>query len=278
MWLRAFTLAFLFAAPPAFAQLMDDVTVPNEWLQNWRRTEGDQIAFCIAHGSETAAFEEAVSEHLAEALLLKPVFVESQSGFSIDGQGYLDAVLLSLTNDCDVMMGMALVTSGGYPDWLTVTRPYAGIPFLVATTREASYESLADVPPGRTIGTQIVSAGDTMLYAYVSQLPASEQWRRLPYGDNQRLVERLRDGTLDAIIIYEPALLAITGGDPDASGLHVIAADPLRDLEVPIGAVLLSRNTFLRGQLDSAITALVADGTIARLMEENGLGGTPGGP
>ena len=33
-------------------------------------------------------------------------------------------------------------------------------------------------------------------------------------------------------------------------------------------------NTFL----DSAIASLVADGTIAQLMEENGLGGTPGGP
>ncbi|MCC6984217.1 MAG: transporter substrate-binding domain-containing protein [Bauldia sp.] len=278
MWLRTLALGFLFAAPPAMAQLMDDVTVPNEWLQNWRRTEGDQIAFCVAHGSDTAAFEQAVGEELAAALLLKPVFVESQSGFSIDGMGYLDAVLLSLTNECDVMLGMALVTGGGYPDWLTVTRPYAGVPFLVTTTQNAAYRSLGDVPPGRTIGTQIVSAGDTMLYAYVSQLPPSEQWRRLPYGDSGRLVERLRDGTLDAIIIYEPALMTVTEGDPAAAGLQVIAAEPLRDLEVPIGAVLLSRNIFLRTQLDSAIASLVADGTIARLMAEHGLGGTPGGP
>jgi hypothetical protein len=42
--------------------------------------------------------------------------------------------------------------------------------------------------------------------------------------------------------------------------------------------VLLGRNTFLRDQLDGAIASLVGDGTIARLMAEHGLGGTPGGP
>jgi polar amino acid transport system substrate-binding protein len=278
MWLRTLAFGFVLGASPALAQLMDDVTVPNEWLQNWRRTEGDQIVFCIAHGSETAAFEEAVGEELATALLLEPVFVEAQSGFSIDGQGYLDAVLLSLTNDCDAMLGMAMVSSGGYPDWLTVTRPYAGIPYLAVTTEGATYRALADVPAGRTIGTQIVSAGDTLLYAYVSQLPPTEQWRRLPYGDNALLVERLRDGTLDAIVIYEPELDALTEGPPEASGLRVIASNPLRDMEVSIGAVLLGRNTFLRDQLDGAIASLVGDGTIARLMAEHGLGGTPGGP
>ncbi|UXN73906.1 hypothetical protein N8D56_00430 [Devosia sp. A8/3-2] len=63
---------------------------------------------------------------------------------------------------------------------------------------------------------------------------------------------------------------------PDAAALRVIANDPIPGAEVHVGALVSSRNSFLRSRVDRAIDALVADGTIAGFLEQHGYTGHAG--
>jgi polar amino acid transport system substrate-binding protein len=68
----------------------------------------------------------------------------------------------------------------------------------------------------------------------------------------------------------------ITDNEPKADGLLTIPLDPLPAINVSVGDLVSSRDSYLRTQLDNAIGSLIADGTIAKLMQEHGYSGTPG--
>ncbi|HVH04137.1 MAG TPA: hypothetical protein VM891_14555, partial [Amaricoccus sp.] len=63
----------------------------------------------------------------------------------------------------------------------------------------------------------------------------------------------------------------------DADDVRAVPLDPVAAPATPVGMVLLSHNLFLRGQLDLAITALIEDGVVDRILDETGLApaGTP---
>ena len=54
-----------------------------------------------------------------------------------------------------------------------------------------------------------------------------------------------------------------------------LAPKPLPDSSQDVGAVMLTRETFLRTNLDQAITALTADGTIEGILQGFGFPATP---
>ena len=73
-----------------------------------------------------------------------------------------------------------------------------------------------------------------------------------------------------------PGLSALFKERPEAAALRVIANDPLPPASVRVGALVSSRNAFLRSQVDQAIDALAADGTIDALMEKHRYQGNAG--
>lgn len=251
--------------------------VPSEFLDPRRRMQGDNIVFCIDSSSVTAGFDRAAAAEIASALLLEATFFEvDYSDVGIEGaEGFFYLLFIDLTNNCDAFMGLNLAVSG-YPDWLTVSRPYAKVPYVLAVMNE-SYDSLTDIPRDNAIGSQLASTGDVQFITYLQTLSADNRWRRLPYADSELMIQRLLDGTLAGALIWAPVLSRIAdGGNPAASGIHIISAEPLKNLDVDLGIVLLSQNAFLRTQLDEAIVALTEDGVIERLLEEHNILGHSG--
>lgn len=265
-------LLALAGAGSAFAQAGG---LPQELQNNTTRLQGDQITFCLDEQSVGAPFDHRVGEAIASALLLNAKFTRAPSGFGLDAQGYLDELQIVMANECDVLLGVSLQPNFPYPEWASPTRAYAQVPFVLAVT-DPSYNSLADIPKTRKLGTALGSIGEYAFITYNQQLPEAERWKRLPYADPKLMVTRLKDGTLGGIILWGPSLSRAVGGNPADAGLRVIDTSPVAQSFVLVGALVSSRDTFLRSQVDSAISSLIADGTMQSLLDEFGYQGKPG--
>ncbi|HEY3642365.1 MAG TPA: hypothetical protein VGL31_14825, partial [Xanthobacteraceae bacterium] len=72
---------------------------------------------------------------------------------------------------------------------------------------------------------------------------------------------------LAAALVWGPSFWGLQKADPAFARLRIIAPKPLPASSVDVGAVMLARETFLRANLDQAIAALTADGTIAAILK-----------
>jgi polar amino acid transport system substrate-binding protein len=263
------------AALAVLAPALPAQEVPPILLDRTRPAQGDAIRVCIDHTSAGAPFDQAVAQAIGDALFLEIKWDEAPYGFPISGGGYLAELQIAMANRCDMLMGIAVQANSPFPDWVSVTRAYASVPFVLAVL-DPAYRTLADIPKSLRLGTALASKGEREFLTHQIQQPRDNRWRRLPYADAGLMLTRLKDATLAGILLYQPALKRALDADPTPS-LRIIPLDPVPQAIVRVGAVVSNRDAFLRAQVDQAIDALVADGTIARLMEETGVLGTPGG-
>lgn len=255
--------------------LAQEPQVPAELLKPRRRLQGNQITFCVNSSATLLKFDRAVGEAIASALLMKPKFIERDySGFGLLDDGDLFTNLfIDLTNSCDAFIGLNLA-AGVYPDWLTFSRPYARVPYVLAVKNPA-YKRLEDIPRGKAIGSGLGTAIDAEFGAYLRNLPGSEAWQRIPYGDFALMLTRLKDGTLEGALLWAPVLNRLTQGDPAAQGLYVASTLPIKTVESELGIALRARDVFLRTMLDNAIVAILKDGTAERMLTANHIMGRP---
>ena len=271
--LRIFALSLaLLLSGQAFAQTS---SVPGELLKNTRRQNGDQINVCFDTSSVISAFDHEIAQAIGDALFLKVNPIEGFGGFPVNGDGFMDELMLAMNNTCDIFMGVSVQTNSPFPEWASVTRPYATIPFVLAV-EDASWNSWADIPRDRKIGTALQSVGELVYITWSLQQPEAERWKRLPYADNKLMAKRVLDGTLGGMLLWQPALRKLQSEQPETAALRVIELAPVPATAIKVGAVVSSRDTFLRTQVDQAIDALVADGTIAALLEKYGYTGEAG--
>ena len=279
---RLFQLANLRTARAALLALLGALAIgpvlaqelPESLENNTTRLQGDQITFCLDSTSVGAPFDHAVAEAIAGALLVKAAFVDAPTGFPIDGGGYLAELKIVMANKCDVLLGISLQPNFPYPDWATPTRAYADIPYVLAV-KDPSYNSLADIPRNKRIGTELASIGEYAFITYSQQQPQDQRWVRLPYADSKLMLKRLLDGTLGGMILWNPVLNQVTGGNPQSMGVRAISTAPVPPSSVLVAGLVSSRDAFLRSQLDEAISSLIGDGTIQSLLDANKMGGKP---
>ena len=248
--------------------------VPQELLNQGTPLEGDQITFCLDRTSAGAPLDQKVGQAIADALLVKAAFIDAPSGFPIDATGYLAELQILMSNKCDVLLGIALQPDFPYPDWATPTRPYADIPFVLAVT-DPAFKSLADIPRDKPLGTALGGLGEYNFIVYNQQQPEAQRWRRFPYADPTLMIKRVKDGTIAAGLLYQPALLKATDGDPAAQGIRTIPTDPVPQAIDQVAALVSSRDSFLRTQIDEAIGSLIGDGTMQKLLDSVKFEGRP---
>jgi len=263
----------MLIAGQAVAQVED---IPPELLNNTRRLQGEEITVCFDSSGQSRLFDRDVAQAIGDALFLKVNFEEGFGQYPIDGGGFMGAMLLALTNTCDMFMGISVQSNTQFPDWASVSRPYATIPFVVAATNP-DWQKLGDIPKDRKLGTALQSLGEMVFITWQQQQPEAQRWVRLPYADPSLMARRVEDGTLGAMLLWQPTLAGLQRNAPEAiANMHIIASDPVPQASVRIGALLSSRDSFLKNQVDQAIDALVADGTIAALLEKHGYVGNAG--
>ena len=267
----AFSLALLLSGQ-AVAQTAG---VPGELLENNRRQNGDQINVCFDTSSVITDFDHDVAQAIGDALFLQINVSEGFGGFPVNGDGFMDELQLAMSNTCDVFMGASVQTNSPFPEWAAVTRPYATIPFVLAV-QDTAWNSWADIPHDRKIGTAMQSLGELAYITWSLQQPEAERWKRLPYVDISLMAKRVQDGSLGGMLLWQPALRKLQNEQPDAAAFRVIDLAPVPETTIKVGAVVSSRDAFLRNQVDQTIDALVADGTIQALMDKHGYTGHQG--
>lgn len=267
-------LTLLLGAPSLHAQ---EPIIPVELRRpNSVRLDGSNLTFCVTTGSAIEGFERDVATAIAGSLLLEPVFVEVTSDFPMYEETDLMTTVYQLLNErCEAYVGFNVVPDT-YPTWLALTRPYATVPYTFVVVDER-YTALADVPKDRPIGTPIVSVAESAYIAYASVTPATERWQRFPYADEELMLRRLLDGTIEGAFFWEPSLSrALEAVGPEGARVRRVATDPVRVPAAMMGVAVLANQDFLLDTLDRSIASLVADGTVAALLERHGIVGEAG--
>jgi polar amino acid transport system substrate-binding protein len=170
--------------------------------------------------------------------------------------------------DCSIYFGFKLLP-GVYPDWLTVSRPYYEVGYVLVV-QNPDWQSLGDIPKGEAIGPTIGTAADFRLIQYINSLPTEQRWRRFPEASDETALNAVVSGTVSAALVWGPSWNALAKANPEFAALRTISLDPLPASSIPVGSVLLSTETFLRSRVDQAIQSLIVDGTITAILADHG--------
>lgn len=266
--------AFAVSVPPTMAQFRDfREEIPQHLLRPSRTIAGDRVAFCVNVTSMMADFDRAVAAELAGALLLDHEIVEVRPltpsppyDFRlplIEGEIYL-----FLAHECDAFMGFT--QAADYSDWLRATPPYLATHTALAV-REGEFTSASQFGPGQRVGARLLSIADGYLSTYLRAQPDAARWERVVYPNNAFLIERLLDESVDAILVWEPALHRYLADHPEAENVTVLTELPFTIAPTEFVISMRSENDFLQLNLAQAIAELQAEGTIDRLAAEHGL-------
>jgi polar amino acid transport system substrate-binding protein len=252
---------------PAFAQ--DTPYVPEEWKYGRRQT-GSTLQYCIDIRDPDLPVARKIGQAIAAALLLeaKP----HELGQNSVGED-LDNLYRTFLETCDIYLGFKLIPDA-YPQWLAVTRPYYRTSYVMVTAN-AQWNALADMPLTQAIGATIGTSADIRLIQYLQSLPAERQWSRFPMGSDELALRALLSGSIGAALVWGPSFWAMRQSDPALAKLRIIPSRPVPDSNVDVGATLLARESFLRSNVDQAIAALTADGTIQGILDSEKFPATP---
>jgi len=262
MPLQPFRLALLLVA--CSAPVLAQPQVQRDFYQGDIRQQGEAIRFCVWPQSPLVEFDRAVAAELAAIQLLEPQVFEVPVAHVGTQDLFEQQLFIDLMDNCDAAMGTSLDWKP-LPQWLTITRPYVEIP-QVLVARAPGVDSLSDLPTGARLGSVLFTQADMGLVTALQQWPAAQRPVRIPFGTPAEVLAAVQDGVVAAGIVPAPALVA-QAGEPLPAAILVEPTIP----PVAFGMALLSRERYLGQVLDQAIAALVADGTLARLMAEHGL-------
>jgi polar amino acid transport system substrate-binding protein len=253
----------LLAVCATFASALAQETpfVPDEWKYG-RRQAGSTLQYCLDTRDPDLPIARKIGLAIAQALLLEPMPHEMGQGTVGEDIDNLYRVFLE---SCDVYLGFKLIPDG-YPQWLAVTRAYYRTSYILVTANR-QWNSLADMPLTQTIGATIGTAADIRLIQYLQALPADSRWSRFPMGSDELALRALLRDTVAVALVWGPSFWALRQSDPAFAGLRIISSKPLADSAVDVGATLLSRESFLRSNVDQAIASLTADGTIQSILD-----------
>jgi polar amino acid transport system substrate-binding protein len=237
---------------------------PGQWNIG-RRLDESQFRYCVDPRDPDWEVDGAIADAIAQGLLLEPKRYVVDNQIVVEDITKLYAILLE---HCDAYMGFKLIPEG-YPDWVTLSRSYYETQYVFVTA-DPDIHALADLAPGRPIGATMGTMAHIRLVSYLMALPAEKRWPTYPMGTNDLALESLLNGRVDVALVWAPSLWAKQRVDPAYADLHRLDPNPLPPTSLGVGALMLSKETFLRTAVDEAIAALIQDGTIASILETYG--------
>ena len=263
----------LFAVPATGAGQSSTPFVADEWRFGTREANAT-LSYCIDARDPDWPVARQIAAAVAAALLLQArEYLIGDDPRTADMSGEdLDDTYRVLIQHCDVAFGFKLVPDA-YPAWVTITRPYYRAAYVYVAA-DPSWKSLADVPVTRAIGATIGTSADMRLSQYILAVPAGQRWDKFPMASDEAALRAVVSGTIGAALVWAPALWALRKTEPAFSTLHDIRPAPLPVSTAEVGAILLSKQSFLRSSIDQAIASLTKDGTIAGILKQADFPGT----
>jgi polar amino acid transport system substrate-binding protein len=258
---QAVLLIFLV---PAMALAQEEVPYLLNSQNYGTRADSYTLSYCVDPRDPAWKVDQQIGDAIASVLLIepKPKIIQDRQV-----QEDLENVYLHLRADCDLYFGFKLLADT-YPGWLTITRPYYEVGYVMVT-KNTAWNQLSDIPRDVPLGPTLGTSADFRLTQYLNSLPADQRWPRFPMSSDVAALQAVVDGRVGAAVVWAPSFSAAANDNPDFAGLRVISSSPLPDATIPVGAVLLNTSTFLRANVDQAIQSLVADGTIRKIIDAN---------
>ena len=236
--------------------------VPDDWKFG-KRQEANTLHYCVDARDPDFPVARKIGAAIASALLLQPK--EHVIGENLVAED-LDNLYRVFLETCDIYLGFKLIPDA-YPDWLTVSRPYYRVSYVVAVTNP-DWKALSDMPRSLAIGATIGTSADLRLIQYLQSLTPNQRWSRFPMASDEAALRAVLRGTAGAALVWAPALWALQAREQDFAKLRLIAPTPLPVSTADVGAALLSNESFLRSSVDQAIASLTADGTMEALLRD----------
>jgi polar amino acid transport system substrate-binding protein len=263
---RHVAFLLLAASAPVAAQpepeFFDRPYVYGQW-EIGRKTDESKLRYCVDPRDGEWQVAAAIGEAIANTLLLEPVEIVVQSDFEIED---ITRVYSYLLEHCSLYMGFKLLPEG-YDPWSMPTRGFYDAKYAYVTV-DPSLNNLQDLAPKQIIGAALGSTAHVRLANYNNAQSVDRRWRIFPIGTNLLALDAVLSGSVDVALVWEPALWALQQSDEKYSGLKILSSAPLPETTLPVGALMLSNETFLRNSIDEAIVALVSDGTIDAILAE----------
>ncbi|SDG69768.1 substrate-binding periplasmic protein [Pelagibacterium luteolum] len=256
----ALLVAFALAAGSATAQ--DRPFLYNE-EDFGRPVDGTELDVCIDQRDPAWQIDEAIAREIAAVLLLDPQ-IHYVGGAAVTSP--FDDVYYYLRAQCRVFFGFKLI-AGHYPEWVAVTRAYYDANYVFVGS-DPNVARLGDLPPRTAIGTTSATSADFLFLQFNNLQPTAQRWRRIPFGTDAQTLSALESGTIAAALVWGPSLLDLTDGDALPPDVQFIAPDPVQLSPMPVGGLLLSTDTYLRQEIDTAIVALQAQGYLDQLVAQ----------
>ena len=277
--LASFTRVLLLCAAVLFSPgrvplYADTPFVVDPWRFGTRETNS-ALRYCIDERDPDWPVARKIAATVAGALLLQPKeYLTGDDPRSTNMSGDdLDDTYRMLMQHCDVYFGFKLVQDT-YPGWLTITRPYYRSTYVYVAA-EPGWKSLDKMPITRAIGATVGTGADMRLSQYLLAAPADRRWDKYPMSSDEAALGAVMRGTIGAALVWAPALWALRKTDADIAKLPEMAPSPLPVSTADVGAILLSKQAFLRSSIDQAIASLTADGTIAGILKDENFPGIP---
>jgi len=258
-------------ASPALAQ-PQNLAIPPGILDLTRQLSDNTIRFCINTASVLSGLDRGLAETIADALLIEAEFYEVNSPFAVPPYDFRipfpeRELFIIFNNNCDAFMGVRL-SAGNMPEWMSISRPYFSTRAVIAST-DPAITSWADIPAGAQVSSRMAAPGDVNFTAFLRTLPENERPSRVPYPDYGLVLDRLRDGSVQAAFVWEPALWFASDGDPEAIGVTSVFAPPFTVPPIGFGVAFMAEDTFTRELIDAAIATLDASGALDALIAEH---------
>src|SRR5262249_36259962 len=249
---RSFLSIAIFAACCVIAgsALAEPPYVPDDWRFG-KRQEPNTLHYCVDARDPDFPVARKIGAAIASALLLQAK--EHVIGENLVTED-IDNLYRVFLETCDIYLAFKLIPDA-YPDWLTVSRPYYRVSYVLAVTNP-DWKSLADMPRSQAIGATIGTSADLRLIQYLQALPANQRWSRFPMGSDEAALRAVLRGTVGAALIWAPGLWALQEREQEFTKLRLIASTPLPVSTADVGAALLSNEPFVRNAVDRAIASL----------------------
>jgi polar amino acid transport system substrate-binding protein len=164
---------------------------------------------------------------------------------------------------CDIVLdaigGKAALDEVG----LHMSRPYNRSGVTLAVGRDSKVASLTDLDKSQRVGVQVGSIASMQL--------DKAGIRTSPFSFEEDILDGLQNGEVDAAAVTPGAVGWFNLKHPDAQIRQIAAFDSDPDLNWNVVVGMLSPDDKLRESIDAALTALLADGTIARIYTRYGM-------
>ena len=159
--------------------------------------------------------------------------------------------------DCDIILDAiadrAMLAEVG----LRMSQPYHRSGIALAVGPKSSVASLAELTQGQRVGVQVGSIASMTL--------GKRGVKTSPFAFEDEIMDALAKGEIDAGAVTPAAIGWFNKTHPDARVRRIAAFEGEPDLNWNVAVGMVSPDEKLRQDVDAALQALLADGTLARI-------------